>query len=101
MSLRANSNLWTSIFTDSQSSRIYELFTVYACRYPLLPKTMAAEISVFPGNDDHTLGARTGALICGLLYSNAVDTYLYKHVYTYLPRMLRWYLLCFQVPDAG
>lgn len=43
---------------------------------------MAAEISVSPGNEDHILGARTGALICGLLY--AADTYLYKHVYTYL-----------------
>lgn len=55
---------------------------------------MAAETPSFPGNEEDTLSARTGALICGLLYSDDTG----KNTYTYF---VCCYRVCCRAPDAG
>lgn len=72
MLLRANADLWEHLFLQIRkllgfmglSQFIYA--NIHCCQ-----RTTAAETPSFPGNEEHTLSARAGALICGLLYSDA------------------------------
>lgn len=42
---------------------------------------MAAETSISPRNEEDTLSARTGALICSLLYSYATGINMYSRYF--------------------
>ncbi|KAL6908541.1 hypothetical protein GGI43DRAFT_146819 [Trichoderma evansii] len=89
MPLRANANLWGHLFLQIRNLLGFMGWPQFILSTAVnRPQPQAPS---FPSNEEDTLSAQTGALICGLLYSDDTGINMY---------FVCCYCLCCRVPDA-